>query len=75
MPERAPTFSNADHKKLDVYLLKLMEAVRDGQLKPDIAAAEVAHLLAAVDLGNYAEPLGRAARPDESVAYFVNYPA
>ncbi len=63
MTSRLPTYSNADHKKLDVYFLKLMEAVRDGVLPPGDAQEEVMQCIAAVDKGDYATPLNHAHDP------------
>ena len=51
MSTRAPTFTDAKHKKLAVYFLKVMEAVRDGALAPDDAREEVMQCIAVPMIG------------------------
>ena len=68
LTERDPTLTNGDHRALDKFFLLLMEAVRDGHVKPANAAAEVMHLLAAVDIANYGEPRAHAKLGAELIA-------
>ncbi len=68
MTVRSPHFTSADHAALDTYLLKLMQAVRSGSVEPTAAAADLAQVLCAVDIGNYAEPLARASSPERFIA-------
>ena len=72
MTVRSRTFTSADHDALHAYLLKLMAAVREGLVHPEEAAGDLDHLLAAVDVGNFAEPLARADHCDEFIAHLAN---
>lgn len=67
MAIRAPAFTSADHKKLDLYLLRLMEAVRDGLITPAAAQRHLVQQLAAVDIGNYTDPLASASHPQRTI--------
>jgi hypothetical protein len=67
MTTRSPTYTDAEHKKLAVYFLRVMEAVRDGVLAPDDAREEVMQCIAALDKGDYDTPLNHAQDPADRI--------
>lgn len=57
MPDtlREPTLSERDHINMDSFFGLLLDAAGRGKLSRDDAISKLAHIVAAVDIGNYAE--------------------
>lgn len=50
-----PTFTDKDHGNMDDFLAAVLDAYRDGKIDQNRAIATLAHVMAAIDRGNYAE--------------------
>lgn len=55
---REPTLSNRDHKNMDAFLGHVLEDFKSGAITKEQAVGGLAHVMAALDRGNYAEAIG-----------------
>jgi len=53
MANRSPTLTSRDHKNMDVFLGHVLEDFKVGEITRDEAVAGLAHVIAAIDIGNY----------------------
>lgn len=52
---RKPSLTNRDHENMDAFLGHVLDDYKAGELTKDEAIAGLAHVMAALDIGNYAE--------------------
>lgn len=55
MTNRNPTLTTQDHHNMDSFLGHVLEDYKAGLISKDAAIGGIAHVVAAVDLGNYGE--------------------
>ena len=53
--ERNPTLTDQDHSNMNAFLGFVLEDFKSGSISKAEAVAAIAHTVAAVDIGNYAE--------------------
>lgn len=57
MSDREPTLTNRDHKNMDTFLGHVLEDFKAGEISKDEAIGALAHVIAAIDKGNYGEAI------------------
>jgi len=55
MTNRSPTLTTRDHKNMDAFLGHVLEDFKSGDISKDEAIGALAHVIAAIDIGNYGE--------------------
>lgn len=53
--KRPPILTDKNHADMDVFLGFILEAYKTGKITKDDAAGDLAHLIAAIDIGNATE--------------------
>jgi hypothetical protein len=53
--ERKPTLTNRDHNNMDAFLGHVLDDYKAGEITKEEAAGGLAHVMAALDIGNYSE--------------------
>lgn len=57
MSNRPPILTNRDHKNMDAFLGNVLEDFKAGEITKDEAIGALAHVIAAIDQGNYGEAI------------------
>lgn len=57
MPSRNPILSNPDHTNMDAFLGHVLDDFKSGEITRDEAIGGLAHVIAAIDRGNYGEAI------------------
>ena len=57
MSYREPTLTNNDHKNMDAFLGHVLDDFKSGEITKDEAIGALAHVIAAIDKGNYGEAI------------------
>ena len=55
MNSRKPTLTDSDHKNMDIFLGHVLDDFKSGALSKGAAVSGLAHVMAAIDKGNYGE--------------------
>ncbi len=55
MTTRNPTLTKRDHTNMDAFLGHVLEDFKAGQITKEEAVGGLAHVIAAIDIGNYDE--------------------
>jgi hypothetical protein len=55
MATRTPTLTNSDHTNMDAFLGHVLEDFKAGKITKEQAVGGLAHVIAAIDQGNYGE--------------------
>ncbi len=55
MSTRNPTLTNRDHANMDAFLGHVLEDFKSGIITKEEAVGGLAHVIAAIDIGNYGE--------------------
>ena len=55
MTTRKPTLTTRDHNNMDAFLGHVLEDFKQGIITKDQAIGGLAHVIAAIDIGNYGE--------------------
>lgn len=55
MTTRKPTLTSRDHKNMDAFLGHVLEDFKAGVITKEEAVGGLAHVIAAIDIGNYGE--------------------
>ena len=55
MTTRSPTLTNRDHKNMDAFLGFVLDDYKAGEITKEEAIGALAHVIAAIDKGNYGE--------------------
>lgn len=55
MSNRPPTLTNRDHQNMAAFLGHVLEDFKSGTITKDEAIGGLAHVIAAIDIGNYGE--------------------
>ena len=74
MTQRKPTLTNADHAAMDTFIKHVLDEVAAGNLPRDRAMSVIAHVIAAVDIGNYDEARNWFHNPRQLVDNLKNLP-
>jgi hypothetical protein len=53
--DRSPTLTDRDHRNMDAFLAAVLDDYKAGEIDRDRAVSGLAHVMAAVDRGNYGE--------------------
>lgn len=53
--QRSATLTSRDHKNMDAFLGHVLEDFKAGDITKDEAIGALAHVIAAIDIGNYGE--------------------
>lgn len=57
MTMRKPTLTNRDHTNMDAFLGHVLEDFKAGDITKEEAVGGLAHVMAAIDCGNYGEAI------------------
>lgn len=57
MSNREPKLTSRDHKNMDAFLGHVLEDFKSGEITKDEAIGGLAHVIAAIDKGNYGEAI------------------
>ena len=57
MTNKAPTFSEKDHADMDAFLGGVLDDYKAGEITKEQVVSGFAHVIAAVDIGNYGEAI------------------
>lgn len=55
MSTRTPTLTDRDHQNMDAFLGHVLEDFKSGEITKEEAVGGLAHVIAAIDIGNYGE--------------------
>lgn len=55
MTTRNPTLTKRDHTNMGAFLVHVLEDFKAGQITKEEAVGGLAHVIAAIDIGNYDE--------------------
>lgn len=55
MSNRPPTLTTRDHQNMDAFLGQVLEEFKAGTITKEEATGSLAHVIAAIDIGNYSE--------------------
>jgi hypothetical protein len=57
MSNRPPTLTNRDHQNMDAFLGHVLEDFKSGAITKAEAIGGLAHVIAAIDIGDYGEAI------------------
>ena len=65
MNQRKGNLTEKDHRDLDAFLERVLDAYKNNEITRDSARSSLAHVMTALDIGNYGEVLSWLRKENE----------